>query len=623
MRNLSLVWNADARAGDELQLLLSVIDALTLEPDLKSFFARAAQVVRELVAADGAALILMTPERQLEYQFFHGAPVEHLNGFAGHRFDPASGVTGAALREGRPLFIADYAAYDDAIPAFVEAGLQSSLILPLQGSRGPVGALAMSWFRAGAEAPDASRLALAERVASQVAVACERHALELELARTASRDALTGLANRARLFELLDARLGAEPARGFAVVLIDLDGFKAINDERGHEFGDRVLKDIAVRIRETCRRSDDVGRLGGDEFVVLTALPHRRRDVDGLVRRINHVLSIQMPTGHSRHRLSASVGVATYPEDGTDAETLLRRADLAMYQAKREGGNGYRLFDRHMEEDVRARQQLLDEIGPALQNGEFLLHYQPVVAVGENRPVALEALLRWKHPRTGLRSAGEFIGTVERYGRALVRSLGCWVLETAARDLQRWQRQGRGLAVHVNVSACYFLNPCFIRDLEQILARGRGFDPRGLVLELTETALMDDLDRAAEVMAACRGAGVRLALDDFGTGYASLTYLRRLPVDTVKIDRSFVRDLCEQTNDRGIVRGILAMARALNLSVVAEGVETAAHADALLRLGCEHMQGYGLGRPMPRADLDAWLQGPTGKHVERPLPERR
>jgi len=612
MPELSLVWNAEPRARDALQLLLNVIDALTLEPEFEEFFARAAHAVRELVDADGAALILLNAEQECEYQFFEGAHLERLNAFTLHRFPATAGVTGMALRENRALFVSDYAADENAMPAFVEAGLQASLILPLQGTKGAIGALAMSWFKPGAQAPDAQRLALAERIANQIAVACERRQLELRLAQIASRDALTGVANRARILEALKERLSAAPesAQPFAVALVDLDGFKAINDECGHSFGDRVLKDMGGRIRDISRRDDEVGRIGGDEFVIISAFRDRDADITPLLQRVNSALNLKLPVGRRDHGLSASIGVACYPQDGTDAETLLRRADLAMYRAKREGGDRYHFFDRCMEEDIRARQKLLDEIQPALTRGDFQLHYQPIVSVDENRTVAAEALLRWNHPTEGLRSAGEFIFLVERYGRSLVRQLGCWVLQQATAQLDEWQGRGSDIAVHVNVSACYFLDRSFIRDLDRVLRQHPQLRPEGLVLELTETALVEDLDQAAQVMEACRRLGVRLALDDFGTGYASLTYLKRLPVDMVKIDHSFVRDLCDRPSDRGIVRGILAMANALNLSVVAEGVETEDHVAELLLLGCGHMQGYRLAAPLPREQFEPWLTLP-------------
>lgn len=590
--------SAEPRTGDGLDLLLNVIDAMTLEPEFERFFARAADAVRELVGADGAALIRLNADGVCEYQFFQGAPAEHLNGFEGYRFSAATGVTGAALRERRSIFVEDYPANDRAMPEFVDAGMRSSLVMPLLGCHGPVGALAMSWFRLPGTVPDARCLALAERVASQIAVAFERRQLEQRLAHLASEDALTGVANRTRILEALEGRLaGAPHARPFAVALVDLDGFKAINDACGHATGDRMLRDVGNRVREICRASDDIGRLGGDEFVVISDLDGGGRSVTPLLRRLNAAVNIQTSIGPRIHRLSASIGVACFPEDGDSAESLLRRADLAMYQAKREGGNRFQFFARSMEEDLHARQLLLDEIQLAVLNDDFALHYQPIMRMDEPRVVAFEALLRWNHRREGLLSAGKFITVVEQHGRGLVRQIGRWVLHTAARQLNDWQSKGRTVAVHANVSACYFLERSFTRDLEQVLSASPGIDPGGLVLELTETALVDDLDRAAEVMEECRALGVRLALDDFGTGFASLTYLKRLPVDTVKIDHSFIKDLCEQPNDRGIVRGILAMAHALNLSVVAEGVEMDAQVKALLELGCHQMQGYGLGLP--------------------------
>lgn len=610
MHDQSLLCNIPSDTQDGLQeTLLNVIDALTLEPEFENYFARAAQAVRELVGADGSALILLTAEGDCEYQFFQGAPAMHLAAFAGYRFRPDQGVTGQALRERRSIFIPRYATDPHAIPAFASAGLTASLIIPLSGTKGPIGVLAMSWFGPHPESPDPQRLALAERIANQIAVACERRQLEQRLAQIAGRDALTGVASRAHILEALESRMHSKrnPPTRVAIALVDLDGFKAVNDERGHGFGDRVLKDIGCRIRDICRRGDDVGRLGGDEFVVITEYRDRRNDVAPLLDRLNLALNIGMPIGRRTHRLSASIGVACFPEDGHDAETLLRRADLAMYHAKREGGSRYYFFNSAMEDHIRERQLLLDEIPPALAHGQFELHYQPILRMDARQTTGVEALIRWHHPEKGLCSAGQFIPIIERHGHVLVRQLGQWVLESAVGQLRQWQHRRLGLAVHVNVSACYFLDHGFIRDLERVLAAFPDLDPTDLVIELTETALLEDLDKAAAVMEACRAMRVRLALDDFGTGYASLTYLKRLPVDTVKIDQSFVKDLCNQPNDRGIVRGILAMANALNLSVVAEGVETDAHVAELLRLGCVQMQGYGLGMPQPGVGLEAWL----------------
>lgn len=619
MRNRTSIRGSRSLDDDSLQqMLLTVIDALTLEAEFENYFARAAEAVRALVDADGSALILLTAEGDCEYQFFLGAPAMHLAAFAGYRFDADQGVTGQAMRERRSVFIPHYASDPHALRAFADAGLTASLTIPLIGTKGPIGTLAMSWFGKHPAAPDPQRLALSERIASQIAVACERSQLEQRLAQMAGCDALTGLASRAHILDALESRLSSAreaPAR-VAIALIDLDGFKAVNDERGHGFGDQVLKDIGDRIRDICRRADAVGRLGGDEFVVITEYRDRHNDVAPLLDRLNLALSIGMPIGRRTHRLSASIGVACFPDDGGDAETLLRRADLAMYHAKGAGGGRYYFFDAAMEDDIRERQRLLDQIPSALVLGQFELHYQPILRMDTRTTIGVEALIRWRHPDKGLCTAGDFIGAVERHDHGLVRRLGQWVLAAAVAQLRQWQHRRLGLVVHVNVSACYFLDHGFVRDLERVLSAYPQLDPAELVIELTETALLDDLDQAAAVMEACRAMGVRLALDDFGTGYASLTYLKRLPVDTVKIDQIFVKDMCNQPNDRAIVRGILAMAHALNLSVVAEGVETDAHVRELLELGCVQMQGYGLGRPQPVPALEAGLVAPCDVAVE-------
>lgn len=432
---------------------------------------------------------------------------------------------------------------------------------------------------------------------------------------------LTGVANRGRMMEALGERIrGAAGRKGFGLALVDLDRFHLVNRERGYLYGDRLLKELAGRILHLCRESEEVGRIGDDQFLIVSDSGAGAARFSAFLERLTRALAIDLPEGAQPVQLTATVGAVCHPEDGDDVETLLRRAELAMRAAKREGGNRFRFFDAAMEAEILSRQALLDEIPAALAADQFVLFYQPIIAMDTGETVGAEALLRWHHPEKGLCSAGQFIPIIERHAQALVRPLGRWVLEEAARQLARWQMLGMDIDLHVNVSADYFLHGAFMRDLDRAISSCPGMEVEGLVLELTETSLLADIDRAAGIMRECRAMGVRMALDDFGTGYASLTYLKRLPIDVVKIDQSFVKDLGNQTHDRAIVRGIVAMARALNLSVVAEGVEQESQVRQLLELGCLQMQGFGLARPMAGERLERRIGGIAGKW--EPLRER-
>lgn len=581
-------------------LLLNVVDALTLEPDFERFFERAADAAREFVRADGAALILLTDDDQLEYQFFQGA-LSRLRRFTGFRFARDSGTVGAALSEGRTIMTGDYAADPHAMEAFVVAGLKANLIIPLSGADGPLGALALSWFQTPQDWPEPRSLLLAEKVAAQIAVACQRRALELRLQEAARRDELTGLLNRTGMMQALEQRLqrNARDGQPFALIVIDMDGFKAVNDHFGHAAGDELLRDAARRLNAMCRREDAVARIGGDEFVILAGLRHGFHDIAPLLDRLAATLSVPV-TSPGRSRCTASIGVAVCAEDGSSAEALLRRADLAMYQVKHEGGQGYRRYLPVMERRLRERERTRDAVADALQNRQLLLHYQPIHQAADHRMVAAECLVRWNHPERGLISAAEFMPAVEAAGSELVRALDRWVLGAALGQLREWRRIGvEHPALHVNVSARHFIAGDFAGYLADALAETPEVPPQCLVLELTETALIDNMDAAESTTRACRDLGVQLALDDFGTGYASLTYLKRLSADIVKVDGDFVMDLFDSASSEAILRGILAMADALGLTTVAEGVESLAHANAVRELGCDLLQGYGLSHPLP------------------------
>ena len=438
----------------------------------------------------------------------------------------------------------------------------------------------------------------------------ERMEHERQLEHMAHFDTLTGVPNRALLADRLHQALArAKRERSLlAVCYIDLDGFKPINDRLGHEAGDRVLVEVTRRIREAVRAEDTVARLGGDEFVVLLVGLQQPEECAGslqrLLDRINQPISV---LGESLG-VSASIGVALYPEDEQDADTLLRHADQAMYVAKQAGRNRYHLFDAASDQRARSHHELLQQIRRGLGAGEFELFYQPKVDMGTRRMVGAEALIRWRHPERGLLAPGEFLRAIDN--TELEIELGEWVIRSAAAQLRRWRGAGHEFEVSINISAYHLQSREFVRKLREALPCRR---PQGchhcLQIEVLETSALEDTARIGELIHECRQFGIGFALDDFGTGYSSLTYLSKLDVDTLKIDQSFVRDMERDKGDHAVVQGIIALARAFEMKVVAEGVETEGQFQALLGMGCGVAQGYGIARPMPVAELEAWLAG--------------
>jgi len=592
-------------AATAVQTLRQVIEALSLEADFEAFFRKAAGAAAQLVGADAAALILLNDRDELEYQFFLGVPDAYRERFLGYTFARNAGVAGAALAGGRPVFVADYAAHPGAIADFVASGLKANLGLPLHSGGAAAGVLAVSWFASPVCAPDRDLLALLGTIAAQLGVAHQRWRLERRLAYRANHDELTGLPNRGHFLERLRQAIadGKRYGRRYALMVIDLDGFKAVNDRAGHAAGDRLLCAMAQRLRGAVRSGDAVGRLGGDEFVLLMECQGESEELAAVAARVLESLTLKVPAPGAAV-VAPSIGIATFPADGEDAESLLANADLAMYEAKHRGGGRQAcFFNAAIAEAVRRRELLLEEVERALATGAFVLHYQPIVHADTGAVVAAEALLRWPQADGSLRAPGSFIPDLERHGRRLLLALGRHVLRTALAQAAAWRVAGFELAVAINVSAREFLEEDFLGDLTTALAAYPGLERERLVLEITETAALEDLARAHSTMQACRALGVRFAIDDFGTGHASLANLRELPVDRIKIDRSFVAGLPAVAGDRAVVEAILAVARAFGVGVVAEGVETAAQVRLLRDLGCTLMQGYHFARPLSAAQL--------------------
>lgn len=594
-----------------IRALRQVVEALSLEADFEAFFRKAAGAAAELIGADAAALILLNAADQLEYQFFLGVPDAYRERFLGYCFDRHSGVAGQALASGQPVFVADYPAHPDALAEFVASGLRANLALPLPSGGGHIGVLVVSWFGKAALVPEPQLLALLDTIAAQLGVAHQRWRLEQRLQHRADHDDLTDLPNRGHFLERLRQAVadGRRYGRQYALMVIDLDGFKAVNDRAGHAAGDALLREVAQRLRGVIRGGDVIGRLGGDEFVLLMEYRRWPEEPAGVAGRVLQALGLRVPVTGGTVAVAPSIGIAAFPDDGNDAETLLGNADLAMYEAKHQrGGRQACFFNQAIAQAVRQRERLLEDVERALLDGAFELYYQPIVDPASGNTLVVEALLRWPQADGSVRLPGSFMIEVERHGRRLVQAMGRHVLHSALAQAAAWQGQGFPLVVAVNVSAREFLDDGFLTSLTEALAAYPDLAHERLVLEITETAALEDLDRARAVMQACRALGVRFAIDDFGAGHASLANLRQLPVDRLKIDRLFVAGLPATEADRAVVKAIVAVAQAFGVGVVAEGVETAAQAQALQEFGCTLMQGYHFARPMPAAQLTERLR---------------
>lgn len=416
-------------------------------------------------------------------------------------------------------------------------------------------------------------------------------------------DSLTGLPNRNMFMAEMERAL-ARARRlesTFAVFFIDLDRFKSINDTLGHACGDELLKIMAQRLRQALRETDVVARLGGDEFVILLEGIADTLAVNVAAQKILATIGQAMTIAGVSFELTGSIGIGMYPSDGQDAATLLQHADAAMYLAKDRGKNNIQFYTAELADSAARQFAMEKELRQALLNSEFELHYQPKIDLATGQMVGVEALLRWLHPQRGMVMPGEFIALAEE--RGLIVPMGRWVIQAACRQLQAWRQAGYVTpAVAVNLSAKQFASDTLIQDVLDSLER-YGVAARDFEVELTESVLMEDPARAMQLLQQLNALGVPISIDDFGTGYSSLSYLKRFPAGTVKIDRSFIKGLPSDQDDTAITRAVIAMAHSLGLKVVAEGVETDEQLQLLRGLGCDQVQGYLLGRPMPAADL--------------------
>ena len=429
-----------------------------------------------------------------------------------------------------------------------------------------------------------------------------------ELVQAALHDPLTRLPNRVLLQDRIEQAIekAKRKQESFAVMFLDLDGFKSVNDAYGHQAGDALLTDVATRVRGLLRSQDTLSRLGGDEFVLIIATT----DPEGAAMVAQRIIDTVAATilwaqGVDLH-VTASIGIALYPSDGDSERELMAHADAAMYHTKDNGRNGYTFFAPSMNISAHQQLKLLNDLRRAVERNELLLHYQPKFAAPDYRMAGVEALLRWQHPEMGLLPPGAFIAAAERSG--LILSLGEWVLDEACRQLRAWDDAGHDVStVAVNLSPLQFSSPALVDTVRDTLAR-HALDPTRLTLEITETTAMRDADASVGILDELTRMGIRISIDDFGTGYSSLLYLKRLPATELKIDRAFVRELESNADDAAIVASIVALGRTLNLKVVAEGVETPGQQQQLRQLGCDFYQGYLLGEPVPADRLAGTME---------------
>ncbi len=435
----------------------------------------------------------------------------------------------------------------------------------------------------------------------------ERQAARQRLVYLAYHDPLTSLPNRSRWEEILEKSTSQAVAFStpFALLFVDLDRFKEINDTVGHTMGDRLLVEASKRLQATLRPKDVIGRFGGDEFVVLTGELTDPIEASTLAQDLRDAIRKPFVFGERAFHVGASVGIALFPADGSTAGLLLNHADAACYQAKRAGGDCERFYTREIGDELHHRREVYDALVEAIENHAFTLYYQPLFDLRTKRVDCVEALIRWKDSSGQLVPAATFIPIAEQSG--LMHSIGGWVLEEALSQARRWADDGLELRIAINVSACQLQQPGFFESLRGALEAAH-VDPGMLEIEVTESATLADPAIAYEQLERCKALGVRIALDDFGTYYSSLTYLQRLPIDSIKIDRSFVRGLPFNVQDTAIVRAVITLGHELGRTIVAEGVETPEQLHWLENAGCDVIQGYHIAKPMPASSVVEWLR---------------
>ena len=432
----------------------------------------------------------------------------------------------------------------------------------------------------------------------------------------AEHDELTGLPNRFLLSKALDqaiVKAKSQPST-VAVGVLDLDGFKQINDRYGHEIGDRLLVAVADRLKHSMRIEDTVARLGGDEFVLILDVRDPKVLESALQRLLAALSAVYIIDGIGIN-ISASIGVTLYPNDNENADTLLRHADQAMYKAKQSGRNRFHLFDVSKDKMDKSAFDTVIRVRQALHDGELCLHYQPKISLSSGAVIGFEALLRWQHPRDGLILPQYFIPLIEQSD--LIVEIGEWVIDQALSQIEQWADLGHLWSVSVNIAALHLKKENFVKSLKFLLDSHPNVLPQMLDIEITESVVIEHLSHVTQCLIACQDLGVTFSLDDFGTGYSSLSYLKQLPTQSIKIDKSFIRDILIDKDSLGLTKAIIGLAKSFNREVIAEGVETVEHEVLLMNLGCDVAQGYGIAKPMPVEKVLSWVAKFVPAHLSR------
>ncbi|MDP1989817.1 MAG: EAL domain-containing protein, partial [Syntrophales bacterium] len=491
-------------------------------------------------------------------------------------------------------------------PLAVKAGLHGAFAFPIRSGNDILGVV--EFFSLASRPPDEALLQSTRAIGGQIGLFIARKQAEERIRHLAHYDALTGLANRSMFSQRLGHALAQARRNGMqlAVLFIDLDRFKNINDTLGHEAGDSVLKEVAERLHGCLRESDTIGRFGGDEFVaLLEGIPQPMHCAE-VAQKILAAVARPFALDTQEFHLTASIGISTYPADSEDLQSLLKNADVAMYRAKELGRNNFQFYSAQMNIHTLERLALESSLRGALERNEFVLHYQPKIDIRSGRIIGMEALVRWQHPTKGLIPPMQFIPLAEETG--LIVPIGEWVLRTACACNKSWQEQGLPpLRIAVNLSARQFAYENLLRDVARVLNE-TGLDAAFLELEITESMVMHDPEHAIELLNKLKAMGISISIDDFGTGYSSLSYLKRFPIDSVKIDRSFIKELPLDSDDAAITQAIIAMAHGLKLKVIAEGAETAEQLSFLRAHNCDEMQGYYFSKPLPEHEFILLVQ---------------
>jgi diguanylate cyclase (GGDEF)-like protein/PAS domain S-box-containing protein len=611
---------ADARIKylSRVQAVLSGINALIVRvKDHDELFSEACQIVVDKGEFRMSMVVIVNPStKEIVSLVSSGKDEELLTKIKGRLTsidDISSTMVGQVISGKKPIVSND--SLNDCRLVFnknyAEAGVRSTVILPLIVSDEVVGTISL--YATEIEFFHEEEMKLLTELAGNIAFAIDNLDKQERLNYLAFYDPLTRLPNRRLLMDRLQQAMitSARTSREGALLLIDLDNFKTLNDTLGHQVGDLLLQQIAKRLETSVRDGDTVARLGGDEFVViLENLSEHTFEAAAQTEELGEKIlaALKQPYQFATHeqQSTASIGATLFNDKHQASNELLKQADIAMYQAKKAGRNALRFFDPQMQASINARASLESELRKALQQQQFQLHYQ-IQVDSEHRPFGAEVLIRWEHPERGMVSPMEFIPVAEETG--LILPIGKWVLDNACAQIRAWQQHPltQELSLAVNVSARQFRQPDFVAHLEAALEH-HGIMPRRLKLELTESMLLEDIEQIIVTMNALKAIGVQFSLDDFGTGYSSLQYLKRLPLDQIKIDQSFVRDIVTDSSDRAIVRTIIAMAKGLSISVIAEGVETEEQRQCLLNMGCKHFQGYLFSKPVPIEQFEAQIK---------------